>query len=585
MDNFYYTNEKNVQILLALLKANNIKKIIASPGATNFTFVGSVQNDPFFEIYSCVDERSAAYMACGMSAESGEPVVLSCTGSTASRDYYPGLTEAYYRKLPVLAVTSHQGTDKIGHLLPQNIDRRHIPADVACLSVELPIIKDERDESFVTIEANKAILELRRNGGGPVHINLFTNKSKDFSVRQLPQVRVVKRYQAWEEFPEIPQGRIAVYVGSHRKFSEEEVEGLEKFCATFDAIVICDHTSGYYGKYRLLPTLTHLQTYSMPPIGELDLMIHIGEVSATTFLQSFKTKQVWRVNPDGELRDTFKKLTKVFQMSEVFFFRHYGVAGKNNHSFIDNCNSIYRKVYEHLPELPLSNIFVAMHLSGNLPQGSLIHISASNTRRSWNQFPLPESVTSSCNVGCCGIDGCTSTLIGASLVNPSKICYLVTGDLAFFYDLNVLGNRHVGNNVRILVLNNGSGAEFQLYNHFCHIFGEDTKKFIAADGHNGRQSRNLVKHIAQDLNYEYLSAENKNEFYNGLERFISNQKTEHAMIFEVFTTPENDSDALKRMSTIEADPEKMLKRGLVNGIKMVAGDRGLNKVKSFIKRK
>lgn len=585
MDGFFYTNEKNVTILLSLLKANNIKKIIVSPGATNFTFVGSIQHDPYFEIYSCVDERSAAYMACGMSAESGEPVVLSCTGATASRNYYPGLTEAYYRKLPILAVTSHQGTDRIGHLLPQNIDRRRIPGDIACLSVELPIIKDERDEAFVTIEANKAILELKRNGGGPVHINLFTTYSKDFSVKQLPKVRFMERYQAWDDLPEMPQGRIAVYVGSHRTFTATEVESLDNFCATYDAIVVCDHTSGYYGKYRLLPTLTHLQTYSKPPIGELDLMIHIGEVSATTFLQSFKTKQVWRVNPDGELHDTFKKLTKVFQMSEVFFFRHYGVSGKNNHSFIDNCNNIYSKVYEHLPELPLSNIFVAMHLSSRLPQKSLLHISASNTRRSWNQFPLPEDVTSACNVGCCGIDGCTSTLIGASLVNTSKICYLVTGDLAFFYDLNVLGNRHVGNNVRILVLNNGSGAEFQLYNHFCHIFGEDTKKFIAADGHNGRQSRNLLKHIAEGLNYEYLSADNKEEFLSALERFTCKQLTEKAMIFEVFTTPEDDSDALKRMSTIVVDTESLFIKEVAKGIKKVAGEGGFKKVKDIIKRK
>lgn len=585
MDSLSYTNEKNVQILLALMKANNIKKVIVSPGATNFTFVGSIQNDSFFEVYSCVDERSAAYMACGMSAESGEPVALSCTGATASRDYYPGLTEAYYRKLPVLAITSHQGNDRIGHLLPQNIDRRRIPTDVACLSVELPVIKDERDEAYVTIEVNKALLELRRNGGGPVHINLFTTYSKDFSIRQLPQVRVIKRYQAWDEFPDMPQGKIAIYVGSHLNFTDKEMEDIDNFCATFDAIVVCDHTSGYYGKYRLLPTLAHLQTYSMPPIGELDLMIHIGEVSATTFLRSFKAKQVWRVNPDGELRDTFKKLTKVFQMSEMFFFRHYGIAGMKNHSFIDNCNSIYRKVYEHLPELPLSNIFVAMHLSNKLPHGSLIHISTSNTRRSWNQFPLPENVTSSCNVGCCGIDGCTSTLIGASLVDTSKICYLVTGDLAFFYDLNVIGNRHVGNNVRILVLNNGSGAEFQLYNHFCNIFGDDTKKFIAADGHNGCQSHDLLKHIAQDLSYEYLSADNKNDFFIALERFTNNQLTDRPMIFEVFTTPEDDSDALKKMSTIEVETERLLKKRLVNGLKKVTGDDGLKKVKSFIKRK
>ena len=170
------------------MKANGIRKIIASPGATNFTFVGSVQNDPFFEVYSAVDERSAAYMACGMAAESGEAVALSCTGATASRNYYPGLTEAFYRKLPVLAITSHQGTDRIGQLIPQNIDRRILPNDIARLSVELPVVKDCRDEDYVVMEVNKAMLELRRNGGGPVHINLITTYSRDFWVKELAQV-------------------------------------------------------------------------------------------------------------------------------------------------------------------------------------------------------------------------------------------------------------------------------------------------------------------------------------------------------------------------------------------------------------
>ena len=99
-----YTSERNVQILIALMKHHGVKRVVASPGTTNITFVASLQNDPFFEMYSAADERSAAYIACGLAAETGEPVALTCTGATASRNYLPGLTEAYYRKLPVLAV-------------------------------------------------------------------------------------------------------------------------------------------------------------------------------------------------------------------------------------------------------------------------------------------------------------------------------------------------------------------------------------------------------------------------------------------------------------------------------------------------
>ena len=106
MGNKFYTNERNVQIVISLLKAHGVKKIVTSPGTTNITFVGSLQQDPYFELYSSVDERSAAYIACGLAAESGEPVGLSCTGATASRNYYSGLTEAYYRKLPIVAIKS-----------------------------------------------------------------------------------------------------------------------------------------------------------------------------------------------------------------------------------------------------------------------------------------------------------------------------------------------------------------------------------------------------------------------------------------------------------------------------------------------
>lgn len=546
----HYCTEENIQILIALLKANGIRKVVASPGATNYSFVGSMQNDPFFEIYSSVDERSAAYIACGLAAESGEPVVLSCTGATASRNYYPGLTEAYYRKLPVLAVTSHQGTDRIGQLIYQNVDRRNVANDVALLSVELPVVKDERDRNYVVMEANKAVLELRRNGGGPVHINMMTTYSKDFSVNKLPSVRVMRRFHAWDELPEMPKGSVCVYIGSHRTFTPQQVEALERFCATYDAVAICDHTSGYYGKYRLLPTLAQFQTHSKTPFERFDLMVHIGEVSAATFAGSVPTKNIWRVSEDGELRDPFKKLSSVFQMSEEFFFRHYGRYGEDKHSQIDHYTAEFAKIYDRIPELPLSNVWVASQLSSRLPENSLLHLGVSNTRRSWNIFHLPKGVESSCNVGCCGIDGCMSSLIGASFANRERLCYLVLGDLTFFYDMNSLGNRHVGNNVRIVLINNGIGAEFKLHMHKCYAFGEEANKYMAAGGHYGAKSPALVKHFAEDLGFEYLSASTKEEFNAVVEHFTTPQMGDKPMLLEVFTDYVDEGDSIELMRRI-----------------------------------
>lgn len=579
MSNFYHCSEKNVLILLALLKANNIKKVVASPGSSNADFVTSVENDSWFEVYSSVDERSAAYIACGLSAESGEAVVLSCTGATASRNYYPGLSEAYYRKLPILAVTAHTGQDKIGHLIPQCIDRRVIPNDIAKLSVELPVVRSSKDEEYVVTEANRAILELFRDGGGPVHINLIASFNRDFTVRELPEVKVIRRHYAWDALPEIKAGRIVIYVGCHRTFTDEQTAAIDKFCATYDALVICDHTSGYYGKYRLLPTLAHLQTYGQKPIGKLDLMIHIGEVSAATFAGTFDAKEIWRVSEDGELRDTYKKLTRIFQMPEQFFFAKYAKDGANKHSFIDEQNTLYSKIYDNIPELPFSNIWSAQQLSQKIPSGSVFHISVSNTRRSWNMFPVPKGVTMSCNVGCCGIDGCTSTLIGASLAHPKQLHYLVTGDLAFFYDLNVLGNRHVGNNVRILLVNNGVGVEFHV--NSCHVLGDDVDHFVAAGGHFGHKSPQLLKHFAEDLGFQYISATNKDEYLKALPTFVNPRLTDKPILFEIFTDANDESEALKLMRSIEVDSSSKLQANLKDSVKSVIGNSGIKTVKKL----
>ena len=583
VENKFYTNERNVQIVIALLKANGIKKVVASPGATNYTFVASLQYDSWFEVYSSVDERSAAYIACGLAAESGEPVVLTCTGSTASRNYMPGLTEAYYRKLPVLAITSHQGTDRLGQLIFQNIDRRNVPNDVAKLSVELPVVKDARDEAFVTMEANKAILELRRNGGGPVHINMFTTYSRDFSVKELPAVRVMKRVQAWDEMPEMPKGSVCVYVGSHVHFTPRQTEAVDKFCATHDAIVICDHTSGYYGKYRLLPTLAQFQKVETL-FETFDLMVHIGEVSAATFAGSVPVKQIWRVSEDGELRDPFKKLTTVFQMSEEYFFKHYSSEDGCKHEAIDRYRAAFGEIYNHIPELPFSNIWTASQLSARLPKGSLFHISASNSRRCWNMFHLPEDVQCTSNVGCCGIDGCTSSLIGSSLASPNRLCYLVTGDLAFFYDLNSLGNRHVGSNIRILLINNAVGAEFKLNIHPCYAFSDDADKYMAAAGHYGAKSPVLVKHFSEDLGFQYLSATNKEEFIEALDVFTNPNITDRPILLEVFTSHENENEALQLMTSINVDAKVVMKMKITEAIRLVAGEKGVKAVKGILKK-
>lgn len=584
---FHYTNERNVQIVIALLKAHGIHKVIASPGTTNMTFVVSIQNDPWFQIWSSVDERSAAYLACGMAAETGEPVVISCTGATASRNYMPGLTEAYYRKLPVLAITSSRGNHRIGHLVDQQIDRRNMPNDIAMESVTIPMVKDDEDERMCEFEANKAILTLKLNGGGPVHINMYTKYSRNFNVKELPSAHIIYRHTVFDELPQIPKdGRVIVYVGSHANFTEKQVIAIDRFCATHDAAVFCDHTSGYRGKYEVHYQLSSGQQKWSSSLNNANLCIHIGEVSGDQYLPAFN--HVWRVNPDGELRDTWGKLRRVFMMPEEEFFNRYSEEGTSHTEYLDAVNAEIAELENQIPELPFSNIWMAQHMHKMLPAGCEFHMGIYHSLRSYNFFKLPDNIQAKCNVGGFGIDGGVSTMMGASFVHSDKLFVGVFGDLAFFYDMNVVGNRHVGNNVRILLINNGKGNEFRNYQHPCYFLGEDADEYVAAAGHYGNKSSMLVRHYTEDLGYEYLTAKNKEEFLSVVERFLTPEVTNRPMFLEVFTETQDESDALEAIlnfmkgSAISNMAEKT-KNAVKSAIKDTLGEKRIKAAYNFIK--
>lgn len=581
MSEFHYTAEKNVQIVVALLKRYGIKRIVASPGATNVTFVVSVQFDPFFEVYSCVDERSAAYMACGIADETGEPVALSCTGATSSRNYMPGLTEAYYRKLPVLAITSSQMGCRIGHLIPQVTDRSTPPSDVVLKSFQLRLVKDETDIWDCTVKANGALSLLSRRGGGPVHINLETCQSRDYFVRSLPDVKKIEHFSPYDVLPDMTAKKIAIFVGSHKVMSKSEQDAIDSFCEAFNAVVLCDQTSGYYGKYKILSALIlgqkNLKNES--DYRNFDLVVHIGEISGDYFSR-FKAKEVWRVSEDGEIRDTFHSVSKVFEIRETDFFSRY-VEGRTPMptSLYSSFKKCHERLVAQMSELPFSNAYIAKSLSNKIPSDSYLHLGILNHLRSWNLFETNKDVICRCNVGGFGIDGVMSTVVGAAVVNRNKLHFCILGDLSFFYDMNSIGNHHIGNNLRILLINNGRGVEFRTSGHVGDILHDETDKYIAAAGHFGCKSEKLVRHFAEDLGFCYISAKNKQEFENAVSQFVA-PAGDKSIIFEVFTNTIDEHEATKMITRVDGEPAVDIK----SIAKSILPDSAVSTLKSFLRK-
>jgi len=575
---------QNVQIILSLLKQFGISKVVASPGTQNMSLVTSMDRDPFFKVYSAADERSAAYIACGMAAETGEAVVLSCTGATASRNYIPGLTEAFYRHLPIVAITSTERVTAVGHNVAQVIDRGTLLNDIAKMSVLARCVDVEDDEWDCLVQVNKALLELNHHGRGPVHINLEKSTSEIYSVEQIPVSRKIERVCLGDVFPELDKGKIAIFIGSHTPFSELETQAIDRFCGKYNAVVFCDHTSNYKGKYRVLPALIASQMWNDSTIFQIDTLIQLGDVSGEYYEQSRiknGVETVWRVNADGEVRDQFKKLRYVFEMDEIDFFNHYAGSEvtEEKESYLQECREEYKKVYDNIPELPFSNLWMAQQLSTKLPANGVLHMGILNSLRSWNFFEVPDSVQSFSNVGGFGIDGGLSSFIGGSLGVPQKLHFCVIGDLAFFYDMNALGNRHIGNNVRILLVNNGVGTEFKLYQHPASKLGSEANRYIAAGGHYGHKSPELVRHYAEALGFEYHAVSSKQSFEEVLPRLVTTESLSCPILVEVFTEEEKENEALWMINNIVKSKankgkeivKKVLGESVVRSIRKIVG--------------
>ena len=578
--NFHYSAEPNVLITLALLKAYGIKRVIASPGAINIPVVASMQQDPDFEMISCVDERSAAYMACGWAEEAKEPVVLTCTGATSSRNYMPGLTEAFYRKLPIVALTSSRDASWIGHLFPQVTDRMAHPNDIVVDFVHIQTIKDKLDEWDVNIKLNRAFNNLRL---GPIHINITDARSRRYDVLKLPKAKVIRRIMPKDEFPSIPNGNIAIFCGEHRAWTREETEAVDSFCASHNAVVLVDHTSKYHGKYRVQYSIIGAQDGYSTSIPDFDLLIHIGEVSGAYDVFgpiNAKSKTSWRVNPDGKFKDFFYKLSYVFQMDEVDFFRHYtdkSVEAKKE--LLTICKAEIDKVVASIPEMPFSNLYIGQRLGMQIPDGSVLYLGILNTLRTWNFSVINPKVRTYSNVGGFGIDGTLSAAIGSSYANKSQLTFVVLGDLSFFYDMNSIGNHCLSTNLRILLVNNGKGIEFRHLNHQAAFMKEDADAFVAAAGHWGKQSHELVRHYAEDLGFKYISASNKEEFEKTHKEFLDTDYKEKPILFEVFTTTEDEQDCLMRFRN--ANKSKYSKVEIKKTVINILGETVIEKLKKL----
>lgn len=546
-----YTELKNYQIIISMLKKYGIRNLVLSAGSRNVPFVHSVETDDYFKCYSVVDERSAGYFALGLSQQLNEPVLISCTASTASCNYYPPISEAFYQNVPIVVLTSDRDPEMLGQREDQMINQvgmfdRHVKK-----SVNLPIIYSKDNEEYCERLLNEALLELDHNGSkGPVHINVPMNSYNiTFNTRVLPDVRKIDRinnndYDLLDsKINDLKKSnRIMIVCGQKNYVSEELKKGIELFFKKYNSAVIVDYMSNVEFEYGLNTILSMDDNYiNIPTLKKLipDIVISYGGQVFSGLKGQLKKNhlkfQHWLIAEDGVVCDLFKGLTTIFECSPEFFFNYFN----NNSGNIKNNMEYYNMFKKYtdsiiIPKLHYSGAYAIKNVVERIPENSILHLSINDSIRLANFFKLNKNVRVYANIGTYGIDGCMSTFLGQAIANPNN-SYLIIGDLAFFYDMNSLRINSMGQNVHILLINNHGGSEFY-YNRTCvNEYG---------DLHTTARHNTKAKGWVLDNNIKYLCSTNEKEFNENIDEFIN---TKGPVLFEVITEMSSDASEIHRI--------------------------------------
>ena len=542
-----YSDLKSYQIIIALLKKWNISHCVLSAGSRNVPFVHSVEEDPFFKCYSVVDERSAGYFALGLSQQIQEPVVISCTASTASCNYWPPVAEAFYQGVPLVILTSDRDAAMLGQWEDQMIDQvgmfdRHVRK-----SVNLPEVKDERDWIYCQRLVNEALLELNHHGTGPVHINIPMEKySLAFNVKELPEVTKIDRLDVfsldeWNKKIERLKNcnRILVTCGQQSYVNGILKEELSRFFHTFNASISVEHMSNVECDGSINTLVCFEQKYiNKEQFKEFipEIVISYGNNITQGLKEQLRKNhgkfEHWLIQEDGRPIDMYKSLTTVFECNAEYFFKKVNdsVHGcKNNFVYHNLIKSLSDNV--KCPDLPFCSLYAIQETIKRIPSGSLLHLAINNSIRLANFFALTSNVRTYANIGTYGIDGCLSSLIGQS-VATDNLAILITGDLAFFYDMNALRIRHIKNNVRVLMINNEGGGEFY-YN--------GTWRNEASDLHTTARHHTKAEGWVQECGFTYFGVHDKLQLSEALAVFFDESHS-HPVFIEVFTEMKDDAD-------------------------------------------
>jgi 2-succinyl-5-enolpyruvyl-6-hydroxy-3-cyclohexene-1-carboxylate synthase len=538
------------QSIIEICLAKGITNIIISPGSRNAPLTIGFAQNPNFKCYSIADERCAAFFAVGIAQQTKKPTAVVCTSGSALLNYYPAFAEAFYSEIPFIVISADRPQDKIDIGDGQTIRQENVFQNHSVYNANLTELASEENDLKINQAIEASIIQK-----GPVHINAPFEEPLYETVETLsvhPKITLLEEKKTNENIENLDKfvsiwnsakrKMILVGVNESNSIDDKVVERL----ADDPSIIVLTETTSNLHHPNFINSIDTLIT----PFQDVDFEELIPEILVTfggmivskrikAFLRKYKPKHHWHIDT---LRayDTFNVLTKHFEIEPNVFFKHFLSQTKNvNSNYFEKINTIYelRKIrkLEYLNKIPFSDFKVFEKVIESLPKNSQLQISNSSAIRYAQLMDIDASIEVFCNRGTSGIDGSTSTAIGAAVGSNKQIVF-ITGDIGFLYDSNALWNSYIPKNFKIILINNGGGGIFRI------LPGHEEKPVFNTYFETSHQL--TAEHLAKMYQFNYYTATNEVSLEQYLKVLFGSNDA--PAILEIFTpTLENDKILLQ----------------------------------------
>lgn len=537
------------QSIIEILRAKGITTIIISPGSRNAPLTIGFASHPDFTCYSIADERSAAFFAVGMAQQLKKPVAVVCTSGSALLNYYPAFAEAFYSQIPFVVISADRPQSKIDIGDGQTIRQENVFANHSLFNANLTENAADENDFLINEAINTAIAKK-----GPVHINAPFEEPLYETVSELTVEPKVISATAKEFIYDEPISEYAniwntskkklVLVGVNEPNAVEQ-KFLDKLANDPSVVVMIETTSNlHHPKFintidSIITPFTHEDFLDFQP----EILVTFGGMIVSkrikAFLRKYKPNHHWHID-DLRAYDTFDCLTKHFEVQPNLFFQSFFMLTEtvesNYNQYAQNIKALRQKrSLDYLAKIPFTDFKVFEKVIPTLPKNSQLQISNSSPIRYAQLFDIEKSIEVFSNRGTSGIDGSTSTAIGAAVASKKPNVF-IAGDIGFLYDSNSLWNNYIPKNFKIILINNGGGGIFRILpgHDETPVFNTffETSHCLTAE------------HLCKMYGLNYLTASTETTLEESLKAMFS--KDEKPTLLEVFTpTLENDKVLLQ----------------------------------------